>query len=205
MFLQTRILECPKRAFRLRLGRICLEQILVCFTTKNLQLVYPPLWHGPFNENPYAKLRLGRPGFNSWLRGPDRFLKLRETCRKSPAWTSCQNDLMMPSYGQSEKHRFFEGELYCFPVYSFEELILVTAVPFVLACIRKPASHRPQGGARRAFFVVQLCSFAFVLGDAISRKPAPMRSYSNCRGVFCFGWNAPFPKTKAWQLTTTWS
>ena len=29
------------------------------FTTKNLQLVYPPLWQGPLNENPCAKLRLG--------------------------------------------------------------------------------------------------------------------------------------------------
>ena len=36
------------------------EKILVFFPYKNLQLVYPPLWHGPFNENPYAKLRLGR-------------------------------------------------------------------------------------------------------------------------------------------------
>ena len=53
-------LECPKRSFRLRLGRRFLEKINVFFTTKNLQLVYPPLWQGPFNENPYAKLRLGR-------------------------------------------------------------------------------------------------------------------------------------------------
>ena len=53
-------LECPKRAFRLRLGRRFLEKINVFFTTKNLQLVYPPLWQGPFNENPYTKLRLGR-------------------------------------------------------------------------------------------------------------------------------------------------
>ena len=37
-----RTLECPKRAFRLRLGRIILEKISVFFTTKNLQLVYPP-------------------------------------------------------------------------------------------------------------------------------------------------------------------
>ena len=51
-------LECPKRAFRLRLGRRFLEHFNVFFTTKNLQLVYPPLWQGPFNENPYAKLRL---------------------------------------------------------------------------------------------------------------------------------------------------
>ena len=53
-------LECPKRAFRLRLGRIFLENFNVFVTTKNLQLVYPPLWQGPFNENPYTKLRLGR-------------------------------------------------------------------------------------------------------------------------------------------------
>ena len=38
-----RILECPKRAFRLRLGRIFLEKIFVFFTIKNLQLVYAPL------------------------------------------------------------------------------------------------------------------------------------------------------------------
>ena len=36
-----------------------LDKILVFFTTEHVQLVYPPLWHGPFNENPYAKLRLG--------------------------------------------------------------------------------------------------------------------------------------------------
>ena len=53
-------LECPKRSFRLRLGRGFLENFNVFFTTKNLQLVYPPLWQGPFNENPCAKLRLGR-------------------------------------------------------------------------------------------------------------------------------------------------
>ena len=53
-------LECPKRAFRLRLGPRVLENFNVFFTTKNLQLVYPPLWQGPFNENPYTKLRLGR-------------------------------------------------------------------------------------------------------------------------------------------------
>ena len=53
-------LECPKRSFRLRLGRRFLETINAFFTTKNLQLVYPPLWQGPFNENPYTKLRLGR-------------------------------------------------------------------------------------------------------------------------------------------------
>ena len=60
-------LECPKRAFRLRLGRRFLENFNVFFTTKNLQLVYPPLWRGPFNENPYAKLRLGRSKFNTML------------------------------------------------------------------------------------------------------------------------------------------
>ena len=53
-------LECPKRAFRPRLGRRFLKNLNVIFTTKNLQLVYPPLWEGPFNENPYTKLRLGR-------------------------------------------------------------------------------------------------------------------------------------------------
>ena len=53
-------LECRKRAFRLRLGRGFLEMFNVFFTTKNLQLVYPPLWQGPFNENPCAKLHLGR-------------------------------------------------------------------------------------------------------------------------------------------------
>ena len=53
-------LECPKRAFRLRIGRRFWEHFNVFFTTKNLQLVYPTLWQGPFNENPYTKLRLGR-------------------------------------------------------------------------------------------------------------------------------------------------
>ena len=52
-----RTLERPKRAFRLRLGRRLLENVNVFFTTKNLQLVYPSLWQGPFNENPCAKLR----------------------------------------------------------------------------------------------------------------------------------------------------
>ena len=36
-----------------------LENISVFFPDKNLQLVYPPLWHGPFNENPYAKRCFG--------------------------------------------------------------------------------------------------------------------------------------------------
>ena len=36
-------LECPNRAFRLRLGRRFLENLNAIFTTKNLQLVYPPL------------------------------------------------------------------------------------------------------------------------------------------------------------------
>ena len=35
-------LECPKRAFRLRLGRRFSENFNVLFTTKNLQLMYPP-------------------------------------------------------------------------------------------------------------------------------------------------------------------
>ena len=37
-----------------------MENFNVFFTTKILQLVYPPLWQGPFSENPYTKLRLGR-------------------------------------------------------------------------------------------------------------------------------------------------
>ena len=44
-----------------------MENFNVFFTTKNLQLVYPPLWRGPFNENPYTKLRLGRSKFGSVL------------------------------------------------------------------------------------------------------------------------------------------
>ena len=41
-FFQHVVLECPTCAFSLRLGRICLENINVFFTTNNLQLVYPP-------------------------------------------------------------------------------------------------------------------------------------------------------------------
>ena len=72
-------LECPKRAFTLRLGRIFLENFNVFFTTKNLQLVYPPLWRGPFNENPYTKLRLGR----SKSLTTDRLRKLRKASREN--------------------------------------------------------------------------------------------------------------------------
>ena len=39
--------ECPKIAFRLCLGRRFLEKMNVFFTTKNLQLVYPPPLAGP--------------------------------------------------------------------------------------------------------------------------------------------------------------
>ena len=61
-------LGCPNRAFRLRLGRTCLEQNNVFFATKYLQLVYPPLCHGPFNGNPCANLGLGRSKFDTLSR-----------------------------------------------------------------------------------------------------------------------------------------
>ena len=64
---KKRVLVCPKHSQNTCFGCVLvenvwkiLEKFLVFFPYKNLQLVYPPLWHGPFNENPYAKLRLGR-------------------------------------------------------------------------------------------------------------------------------------------------
>ena len=65
-------------ALNARLGSRFLENSLVFFPYENLQLVYPPLWHGPFDENPYAKLRLGRsevlplrdPGQHPSLKNP---------------------------------------------------------------------------------------------------------------------------------------
>ena len=46
-------LECPKHAFGLRLGRRCLENINVVFTTKTLQLVYPA-----FDMAPLMRIRV---------------------------------------------------------------------------------------------------------------------------------------------------
>ena len=48
----VKTLECPKHAFRLRLGRIFLDKFLVFFTTKNLQLVYPPFDMAPLMRIP---------------------------------------------------------------------------------------------------------------------------------------------------------